>query len=75
MSIAERRGVLKMMTDQGQQLFVPEATHNIISLPRLQNAGLTIIMNPDKVEVLHGQKIIATGESTNTYCPVTQLSI
>lgn len=66
--LAKSKGELNMWTKGGRQLtiknvlYVPELTHNILSVSKMQAAGMSVTIDGSGTTVKMGEHIIATGE-------------
>ncbi|KAH0818916.1 hypothetical protein GEV33_003874 [Tenebrio molitor] len=63
---ATKRGTIKVTTTQGMEgqledvLYAPDVQHNLISVPRIQAKGMTVIFSPQGVTIKNGKQTILT---------------
>lgn len=68
---ATKKGKINVISNMGipgvleDVLYCPEVPHNLLSVRKMQQAGMTIIFNEEGVEVNKGGEIILTGKPLN----------
>lgn len=73
---ATKKGTLRVTSDTGVQglledvLFCSEVPYNLLSVSKMQQAGLTIIFGQNGAEIIQDGKVIMKGRSTNNLIAV-----
>ena len=68
---ATKRGVINITSDMGipgvleDVLYCPDGPHNLLSVRKMQQAKMSIILNPYGVEISKNSRIIMTGKPLN----------
>lgn len=75
--LAYGKGQIKVTTDLGisgsidDVLFSPDVRHNLLSVSRMQRAGMIVVFANNGVQVHHKDKCIMTGDHTNNLYRLT----